>query len=288
MERNNILAVVVTFNRLNLLKRCYEGLKAQTYKDFDILIVNNGSTDGTREWIDSLPENVLRIHQANLGGAGGFYAGQKYGYDNGYEWIWMMDDDGLPDKDQLKELINCAEDVKAEIVGPVVANIDKPEEEAFYPGSKFDFQKYKGLSGSCETRYVCPFNGLLIHRHVIDKIGLIKRELFIWGDEREYTIRWRRAGIKDYAAFRAIHFHPQIKAAKDRVLPWSDKYKVVLKPRKFTSYYYRNNAYINKHYFSNKILIAEFFGYAFYFLRKFDFSELSKFIKSYISGIYLK
>lgn len=109
MYPNKILAVVVTYNRLELLKRCIKGLQSQTLKDFDILIVNNGSTDGTKEWIDSLSKEILRIHQGNLGGAGGFYAGQKYGYDNGYEWIWMMDDDGVPDSNQLSELLKVAE-----------------------------------------------------------------------------------------------------------------------------------------------------------------------------------
>ena len=92
-----VLAIIVTYNRLDCLKECLASLNSQTCQDFDILVINNGSTDGTKEYLDS-KENLLKIHQNNLGGAGGFYAGMKYMYDNGYEWLWMMDDDGLPEK----------------------------------------------------------------------------------------------------------------------------------------------------------------------------------------------
>lgn len=118
-----ILSVVVTYNRLELLKRCYKALQSQTHKDFDILIVNNGSTDGSKEWIDSLPESVLKIHQENLGGAGGFYAGEKYGYDNGYDWLWLMDDDGVPAADQLEKLLTICTAHNLKFANPLVCNI---------------------------------------------------------------------------------------------------------------------------------------------------------------------
>lgn len=72
-----VLAIVVTFNRLQCLKECLTALDSQTSKDFDILVINNGSTDGTKEFLDSR-DDLLKIHQDNLGGAGGFYAGMKY------------------------------------------------------------------------------------------------------------------------------------------------------------------------------------------------------------------
>lgn len=287
-KRNSVLAVVVTYNRLELLKRCISALLDQTNKNFDILIVNNGSTDGTKEWVDSLPKTIVKLHQENLGGAGGFYAGQKYAMDNGYDWVWMMDDDGVPDKNQLEELINASKEYNLKIAGPIVANIDLHEEEAFYPGSKFDKAVIEEDIISSNTRYVCPFNGIFLHRSVMDTIGLIKKELYIWGDEREYTLRWRNAGYKEYAVLKAVHYHPQIKSKYDRVFPWTDKYKVIVKPKKFTRYFYRNNGYINKRYGSIKTVIGEFIAYALYFLRRLDIPELSKFVKSYMSGLILK
>ena len=102
-----IAAVVVTYNRCDCLKQCVPALKAQTVLS-DIIIVDNGSTDGTKAYLDTLAKDITVIHQDNLGGAGGFYTGTKYAFDKGYDWIWMMDDDGLPDKFQLENLISVA------------------------------------------------------------------------------------------------------------------------------------------------------------------------------------
>lgn len=103
MDRST-LTLIVTYNRLSDLKICVEAVRKQTYRGFNILVVNNGSTDGTKEWL-ARQTDIITINQENLGGAGGFYTGMKYMYDNGYEWLIMMDDDGIPDKDEIKNLI---------------------------------------------------------------------------------------------------------------------------------------------------------------------------------------
>ena len=90
-----LTAVVVTYNRLSLLKRTVNCLLEQTCPLGQIYIVNNGSTDGTKEWLDS-QEQVTVIHQANVGGSGGFYTGIQQAFQDGADWIWCMDDDVFP------------------------------------------------------------------------------------------------------------------------------------------------------------------------------------------------
>jgi len=70
-------------------------------------VVNNDSTDGTEEWLKS-QSDLQCIKQENLGGAGGFNTGLKYGYENNYEWIWFMDDDVVPQSDCLEKLFDKA------------------------------------------------------------------------------------------------------------------------------------------------------------------------------------
>jgi rhamnopyranosyl-N-acetylglucosaminyl-diphospho-decaprenol beta-1,3/1,4-galactofuranosyltransferase len=277
------LAVVVTYNRLDCLKPCVEALLNQTCQDFDILIVNNGSTDGTKEWVNSLPTQIFRIHQENLGGAGGFYQGQKYSFDNGYEWVWMMDDDGIPERTQFENLISVATTYNKKIVGPIVMNIEKSDELAFSPGEIFT-KPLVNLPYSDTYQLVSPFNGVMFHRSVIENIGFIKKEMFIWGDEREYRLRCHKHGYFEVAALNAIHYHPMIKGKRDNALPFTDKFKVIIKPEKFAKYFYRNNGFINKTYSSTKVVIGEFLIYTIYFLRKLKFSELYKFWNYYSKG----
>ena len=86
----NIIAVVVTYNRMELLKRNIRCLQ-QNKPISSIVIVNNGSTDGTTEWL-AAQEGLTVINQTNVGGAGGFYTGIQYAYQAGADWIWCMDE----------------------------------------------------------------------------------------------------------------------------------------------------------------------------------------------------
>ena len=67
MKRELLLVLIVTYNRLSDLKICVETVRKQTYKYFNILVVNNGSTDGTKEWLVQQAD-IITINQENLGG----------------------------------------------------------------------------------------------------------------------------------------------------------------------------------------------------------------------------
>ena len=80
MEQKHVGTIVVTYNRRNLLKDCIEALLKQNYKKQEILIIDNASTDGTKEYIDNLIDNKKVFYfntGANLGGAGGFNYGVR-------------------------------------------------------------------------------------------------------------------------------------------------------------------------------------------------------------------
>ena len=78
-------AIVVTYNRLSLLKECIHGILSQTKKADNIIVINNQSTDGTGEWLATQP--VTTITQENKGGAWGFFTGIKSAYESGADWI---------------------------------------------------------------------------------------------------------------------------------------------------------------------------------------------------------
>lgn len=192
-ERKQVGVVVVTYNRLNLLKEVIESLRSQTYKDLKIVVVNNGSTDGTLDWLN-LQEDVITITQENSGGAGGFHTGMKYVAENGYKYCWIMDDDVICEKDALEELLN-AYTIKNDIGfvcsavrsidgGPMnVPVIDSRESKNGYP-DYYEYVEYQMLKIKLAT-----FVSVLIPTSVIKEMGLPYKEYFIWGDDYEYTER---------------------------------------------------------------------------------------------------
>lgn len=275
-----VAVTVVTYNRLNLLKECLQALRRQTTKA-DIIIVNNGSTDGTKEYLDAQAD-VKAIHQENLGGAGGFYAGTKYAYDNGYEWIWMMDDDGLPADNQLEELLKAADKHRKKVLNALVVSKTDPTRLAF--GSQAKLTDLD-ISSEITTDIFHPFNGTFIHRSVMTKVGFIKKEMFIWGDEQEYRRRIEKGGYVLVTAYKAIHYHPDEKGKKGYAIPCLKKGGLWVKPVALSHYYFRNLGYLHKNYFGISATIKVVIWHSIYYLRTGQFSEVSKFFKYFIRGM---
>ena len=103
-------AVIVTYNRSEMLRRCLAALGEQTRPPDRILVVDNASTDGTASMLEREHPTVevLRL-TVNEGGAGGFHEGIRRAYESGMEWLWLMDDDTIPTPSALEELLAAAE-----------------------------------------------------------------------------------------------------------------------------------------------------------------------------------
>jgi GT2 family glycosyltransferase len=193
-----VYAVVVTYNRLNLLKKAIDGLRGQSKPIDTLLVVNNGSTDGTKEWLD-LQRGIKVITQENIGGSGGFWRGIKEAYEAGADYIWCMDDDVHPYENCLEELLKMMPN-KGGIVAPLrlyneqeVAigetkhfNLDKPFRKLKEDITQNDIQKSKGKPINVEA---ISFEGPLISRSVVDRIGLPEKNMFIFWDDTVYSYR---------------------------------------------------------------------------------------------------
>ncbi|MFH4354750.1 MAG: glycosyltransferase family 2 protein [Neisseriaceae bacterium] len=214
-----VCAVVVTYNRKELLEVCLAALKRQTTSLDRIYIVDNASTDGTVSWLrergwlnlDS-PCEVIRLEK-NLGGAGGFHEGIKKAYEEGFEQIWLMDDDGYPADDSLARLLDyCEEGV---CLGSLVLDADKPEQLCFpirlprqaRPINDLEdkrLQAFKVLDG-----VIIPFNGVLLSRALVNLYGYPRSEYFIWGDDMEYVWRLQANGVRLRTVVEAHFYHPR-------------------------------------------------------------------------------
>lgn len=112
MDKKNVCSVVVTYNRKDLLLECIEALVNQTYELDKIIIIDNNSNDGTYEELDNKgyiknAKIIYRKLDENVGGAGGFYEGMKIARTLDFDWVWIMDDDTVPQADSLEELLNA-------------------------------------------------------------------------------------------------------------------------------------------------------------------------------------
>lgn len=244
-----ITAVVVTFNRLELLKQGIECLRKQQ-KLAGIIVVNNGSTDGTREWLDAQP-GLLVVHQDNVGGSGGFYTGIERAYSEGADWIWCMDDDVFPHPDCLDRLLPYTDRPEVGILSPRRLLEGKVFTHEF---QHFNFTNPVGSLHGCKlakqqvnqaTEIVgADFEGPFISRRVVEKIGLPNRELFIFCDDTDYCLRTHLAGFK-------LLYIPEALMDKHKFFS-NDTWTSRNRKKKWKRYYQvRNEAYLNHHYGRN-------------------------------------
>jgi GT2 family glycosyltransferase len=197
IKKNNVTAVVVTYNRLELLKRCVDKLKNQSRKPETVLVINNGSTDETKNWLDQ-QDDVISIHQENVGSAGGQKRGLMEAVKLGVEWVWMMDDDGYPEERCLEELLKVAES-GCDYVSPCLYSDE---------GICHSPNVYKHTFSNVLDFIGGPFNGILISSKVPKYCGYPNEDFFIWGEEFEYIDRLREKRIPMLNAKKAIFIHP--------------------------------------------------------------------------------
>jgi rhamnopyranosyl-N-acetylglucosaminyl-diphospho-decaprenol beta-1,3/1,4-galactofuranosyltransferase len=242
---DKVCAVVVTYNRKNLLIECLESLRKQSRPIQGIYLIDNASTDGTSElllekdYLRKLPPknlnepwekefaiqnltdgNEIKLHYVkmheNTGGAGGFYEGVKRGYEKGYDWLWLMDDDVIPESNCLEILYKnyryLSNYVKVGFICPSPYNIDSNPDVMSLPPIAYKVDKFFYISLYRDDNQVlpvlsCGFGGVLVSSLSIKEVGFPIKEFFIWNDDYEWTRRITRNGFYGFISLdcRIIH-----------------------------------------------------------------------------------
>ena len=214
-------AVVVTYNRLVQIEATVARLLAEP---LDVLVVvDNGSTDGSREFLRRLDDPRLDLIESaeNVGGAGGFEAGLRHVMEtHDPDWVVVMDDDARPRPGALARFRETAPD--APDVGAVAAAVENPDgsicemnRPSLNPfwhgrvlgrailglsrGDKRGFHipdaAYAPGAGQSEID-VASFVGFFVARRAVARIGLPDGGYFIYGDDVTYSLRLRRSGLR--------------------------------------------------------------------------------------------
>lgn len=207
--------LVVTFNRIDWLKKNLESIFNQKEKIKNIYIVNNNSTDETQKYLEELERkynNIITINlKENIGGAGGFYEGVRkfleFSDDN--EWLSLMDDDCILAEDFSVEILKG----NLNLNNAYIPFVYKIEDKKINPNFLKNLVK---VNDNEYERDVFPFNGYTINKNLIKKIGLPIKEYFIYSDDYEYCYRVLENGGKNIAKKSAKIYHPTKNIRKDK------------------------------------------------------------------------
>jgi rhamnopyranosyl-N-acetylglucosaminyl-diphospho-decaprenol beta-1,3/1,4-galactofuranosyltransferase len=210
-----VVAVVVTWNRKELLARNLRAVMAQTRPVDEILVVDNASTDSTPEMLAAAFPQVRVIRLAgNAGAAGGMHVAVREGLKRDADWLWLMDDDGVPSPGCLAEQLRVAERENYALCGPLLLDIDDRSRLAFSPSSADMPQVVAALrmrlgKDHFDSRIAGLWNGTLVRAAAVRDCGAPKAEMFIWGEEHEYAHRFAKMGYRVGVAAMADYLHPK-------------------------------------------------------------------------------
>ncbi|MGL5809824.1 MAG: glycosyltransferase family 2 protein [Nocardioides sp.] len=229
-----VAVVVVTYNRADLLVGMLDGLAAQTRPTDAVFVVDNASSDHTRQVLESYPAAhpgfPLRpiFSDENVGGAGGFHLGVRTAHGSadqgGFDRIWLMDDDVVPAPDCLDVMLRhdlpclmaVREDRRGRLVEKSAIRFDLRNPLAIRPKRASVDSAYaaRGDLPELVPVQVVAFEGFLVRREVIDAIGLPDPSYFIFYDDADFAIRARRAGftihaVRDAVLVRQLDFDQQ-------------------------------------------------------------------------------
>lgn len=225
----NCIGVIVTYNRKELLVKNLEMLSKQSRHVDKVLIIDNHSTDSTKEYVESIFGNSdwidYRYMDNNYGGAGGFYYGVKYARELNYDSMWLMDDDGRPYNEYTFEnMMNAASELYQKnallFLNSFVTFDGIQLSFGFWPTKSQNEQlmqiKKKQENGVLYNK-ANPFNGTLITKELVDAVGYPRKEFFMSRDETDYMKRSMDCGALVATVVSSIYYHPASKLVYKRI-----------------------------------------------------------------------
>ncbi len=209
--------IIVNWNGIGCVRDCLRSVRRQTYAPFEVIVVDNGSTDGSREWLRANAANSFRLVEfdVNTGFGRGVNAGIRA---SAGEFVVLLNNDAWADERWLENLVAAAQDVGAGMVASKILFHDRREVidkagHLLYPDG---LNRGRGAGETDTGQYDKEAETLfpdgcaaLYRRRMLEEIGLFDEQFFAYGDDAELGLRGRWRGWRcAYApAARVYHRH---------------------------------------------------------------------------------
>ena len=217
-----VVAVLVAYNRRDLLQDALDALADQDRPVDAICVVDNASTDDSSAVARAhraAPE-VVRLER-NTGGAGGFAAGMAHALESmGADLVWLMDDDTIPTPSALRELLDACERYPGtvEVAGSRVVWVDGRDHPMNTPrrrpGASADAVQAAAAVGAVPVRS-SSFVSMLVRADAVRVHGLPVADYFIWNDDFEYSCRLLKDGVGLHVPASVVEHRTKVFGATD-------------------------------------------------------------------------
>jgi GT2 family glycosyltransferase len=238
MYQPRLYVIILNNDRCEDTLACLASLHQSDYKNTQIILIDNSSTDESVERVQmKYPQVEIISLSKNLGYAGNNNIGIRTALERGADWIFLLNEDTLLDSSCLSQLIETGEsDPSIGILGPMVYHFDEPDVIQSAGGvlGRYWMDTHLGKDeqdrGQFKTaREVEWISGcaILARREMIEQIGLLDENYFLYWEETEWCIRAGKAG------WRIFH-NPQAKL-------WHKGVRRNYQPMPYVTYYITRN-----------------------------------------------
>tara|TARA_B100001540_G_C15762910_1_gene622548 strand:+ start:95 stop:1135 length:1041 start_codon:yes stop_codon:yes gene_type:complete len=271
MDKEPLISIVVlNYNAGDLLINCVESLKKSSYNNFEILIVDNISSDNSQtKCKEKFPDIKLIQNEKNLGYCGGNNVGINHAKG---DYIVILNPDTIVDSDWLKELIFAYEEFGEGLYQPKILSVNEDDilqsTGNMFHIFGFGYARDKGKRNSDSIQEIerigyASGTCLFTSRKVLDQVGLLDEFLFLYHDDLDLGWRAAHLGISSFYVPKSKIFHVESYSLK-----WSSKKFYWLE---------RNRKYCLLTHYSKKtykkmrftLLVIDFFVWCFYLSRGF-------------------
>ncbi|MBC7882056.1 MAG: glycosyltransferase family 2 protein [Anaerolineae bacterium] len=199
--------LVLNWNAYSYTIECVHSLRRLKYANYRIVLIDNGSTDNSEQILHrELPDLPLLQTGANLGYAGGNNCGINYALEHGADYIWILNNDTRVDSNSLTALVDALErNPDAALAGSKIFYMDRSEHLA-YAGADIDYLRgklcHRGVNeidnGQYDKLEAVDFVtgcSLLVRASLIEKVGLMSEDFFLYCEDVEWNLRFQKAGF---------------------------------------------------------------------------------------------
>lgn len=219
-----IAVVIVTFNRCDELVKTISAIQNQGILENDIIVINNNSTDNTKNILDSNYKNIQSIHlNENIASAGGFSKGMQTAFEKGYDWVWLFNDDSRPVEGSLKSILTHLNSDKIQIGLLKIANKDENNKAVLLYWNGVRKPVSVDVSNEIVQTDLITFDGCIISKKTIEKIGYCDPLYFMGTYEFDYCLKAKDAGIGVYTLPNGLIEDGKL-GGKNGTPPWRQYY----------------------------------------------------------------
>ena len=220
-----VVAVVVTYNRRELLLEALAAVHAQSRAPDAVIVVDNASTDGTAAAVRArFPAARLAGLARNTGGAGGFAYGMALALADAADLIWLMDDDTVPEPDALRALLQARERDPARPPALIASRVlwtDGRAHPLNTPRTKplaSQAERRAAAAAGCLPIRSASFVSVLVDAAESRRRGLPQADYFLWNDDFEFTTRLLR-GNQGWLCPASVVVHKTRRSARPTPIP---------------------------------------------------------------------